>query len=121
MAVWRRQAARLLPELWTDEEDRETPSLFFFAVLPFVRDAHRRGADEALGRGYAFAAWCLAQGGELENAAAVAFYEHLFDSWDVHEAVARRLDQRTAGMCWPLWEARLEPERLTVLRSLLHV
>jgi hypothetical protein len=121
MATWRRHAANLLPELWADEDDRESPYMFFFAVLPFVRDAHRREDDEALGRGYAFAAWCFEQGGDVENAAAVAFYEHLFDSWDAHKDVARWLDPTVARACWPLWEARLDGDQLAVLRSLLSL
>jgi hypothetical protein len=120
VATWRRQAAELLPELWADEDDRETPYLFFFAVLPFVRDAHRRRDDDALRRGYAFARWCLQQGGDLGNAAGVSFYEHLFDSWDVHADVLRWLDATVVDECWPLWEARLDRNKLAVIRSHLR-
>jgi hypothetical protein len=115
MATWRKQAAELLPELWADEDDRETPYLFFFAVVPFVRDAHRRGDDDALRRAYAFAKWCLEQGDNLRNAAGVAFYEHLFDSWDVHADVVSWLDARVVQECWTLWEARLDGYKLAVL------
>ena len=120
MAMWRRQAAELLPELWADEDDRETVYLFFFAVLPFVRDAHRQGDDDALARAYRFAKWCLRQGGELSNAAGVAFYEHLFDSWDVRDGVIGRLDAEVVRDVWPLWEARLDDEQLAYLRSKLR-
>jgi len=39
--------------------------------------------------------------GELENAAAVAFYEHLFDSWGVHDDVLRWLDPSIVRSCGP--------------------
>jgi hypothetical protein len=117
MASWRRRAAELLPELWADEDDRQTPYVFFFALVPFVRDAHRRGDADALRRGYGFANWCVQQGGDLRNAAGVAFYEHLFDSWEVHVDVLAWLDDSVAQECWPLWEARLDSDKLSVLEA----
>ena len=120
MATWRRHASKLLPELWADEDDRETPYLFFFAVVPFVRDAHRRRDEDALRRAYAFARWCLQEGGDLGNAAGVAFYEHVFDSWDVHSDVMRWLNAEVVADCWPLWEARLDSEKLAVLQAKLR-
>jgi hypothetical protein len=68
-----------------------------------------------------FAQWCFRQGGELENAAAVAFYEHLLDAWDVHDDVARWLDPRIVRECWSLFEARLDAEQLTFLRRRLNL
>ncbi len=121
MSAWRREAAVRLPELWRAEDARESIYLFFFEVLPFVRDAHRSGDEDALRRGYGFAEWCFAQGGRLENAAAVAFYEHLFDSWDVHDDVLRWLDPRIARSCWSLFEARLDGEQLAYLRKRLDL
>ncbi|MDA0179398.1 hypothetical protein OJ997_03745 [Solirubrobacter phytolaccae] len=118
MASWRRTAAELLPELWVDEDDRQTPNAFFFAVLPFTRDAHRRGDDDALRRAYAFATWCEAQGDELLNAVYVSFYEHLFDAWDVHEDVVRWLSPAVIRDGWTLWHDRLEPAQLEALRAL---
>lgn len=119
MSVWRREAAALLPELCSDEPARKSINLFLFEVLPFVRDAHRTGDEDALRRGYEFAAWCHRQGGALANAVAVSFYEHLFDSWDIHENVMRWLDPQIARECWPLCEERLEPNQLTLLRQRL--
>jgi hypothetical protein len=120
VSAWRREAAARLPELWHDEDARQSIYGFLFEVLPFVRDAHRSGDEDALRRGYGFAEWCFRQGGELENAAAVAFYEHLFDSWDVHDDVLRWLDPRIIRECWSLLEARLNTEQLVVLRQRLN-
>jgi hypothetical protein len=121
MSAWRREAAARLPELWRDEDARQSVYLFLFEVLPFVIDAHRSDDEDALRRGYGFAQWCFRQGGELENAAAVAFYEHLLDAWDVHDDVARWLDPRIVRECWSLFEARLDAEQLTFLRRRLNV
>lgn len=118
---WRREAEQRLPELWRDEGARATPFLFFFELLAFVQDAHRSGDDHALERGYGFALWCLRQGGDLQQAVSVVFYEHLFDAWEIHDDVLRWLDQQVARDCWPLWEARLEPQKLAVLRARLGV
>ena len=121
MSAWRREAAARLPELWRDEDARQSIYQFFFEALPFVVDAHRSGDEDALRRGYGFAAWCFQQGGDLDNAAAVAFYEHLFDWWDVHEDVLRWLDRRIALECWSLFEARLDGEQLAFLRERLDI
>lgn len=109
------------PDLWRDEDVRQTIHLFFFELLPAIRDAHRTGDENALRHGYDFARWCFQEGGELGNAAAVAFYEHLFDSWDVHGEVLRWLDPYIARECWSLFEARLGPEQLDVLRQRLNL
>jgi hypothetical protein len=121
MSAWRREAADRLPELWRDEEARQSIYLFFFEVLPLVIGAHRSGDDDVLRRGYGFAQWCFRQGGELENAAAVAFYEHLFDSWDLRDDIVRWLDPRIARACWALFEVRLDAEQLAFLRRRLNV
>jgi hypothetical protein len=121
MSAWRREAADRLPELWRDQEARQSIYLFFFEVLPFVIAGHRSGDEGVLERGYGFAKWCFQQGGELENAAAVAFYEHLFDSWDLREDVLRWLDPRIAGACWTLFAMRLDADKLDFLRRRLQV
>jgi hypothetical protein len=119
MEAWQREAAARLPELWDDEDVRDSPGQFCFELLPFVRDAHRRHDEAALERAYGFALWCHRQGGELRNAVGVSFHEHLFDSFDVHEDVAKRLDPQVVADCWSLWDARLDERRLRALRALL--
>ena len=94
--------------------------MFFFETVPFVRDAHRAADDGALERAYGFAHWCFRQGGELQNAAAVSFFEHLFDSWDIHRDVLNWIDRPVLRECWPLFEARLDAEKLAVVRRHLN-
>jgi hypothetical protein len=62
----------MLPEICTDERARETANLFFFDVVPSVRDAHRAGDEDSLDREYDFALWCHRQSYELSNAVGVA-------------------------------------------------
>ena len=118
---WRSEAEQRLPELWRDEGARATPFLFLFELLAFVQDAHRSDDDHALERGYGFALWCFQQGGDLQQAVSVVFYEHLFDSWEIHDDVLRRLDPQVVRDCRPLWEARLDAQKLAVLRDRLGV
>jgi hypothetical protein len=120
-SAWRSEAEQRLPELWRDETARATVYLFLFELLAFVQRAHRSGDDGALRRGYGFAHWCFRQGGDLRDAAAQAFYQHLFDDWDIHDDVLRRLDPQVARECRPLYEARLDGDRLAVLRDRLGV
>jgi hypothetical protein len=77
----------MLPELWKDELARDTPYLFFFELLPFVRDAHRAGD------------------------------EHLFDSFDIRVGVLKRLHAQVVSDVWPRWERRLDEMQLRALRA----
>jgi hypothetical protein len=122
MAAWRREALARFPALRRDiQTPRYSIYLLFFDLLPMVRQAHATADGDTLQQIYGFAAWCLSQpAGELRNAAAVAFYEDMFDSsqsdWP---AIAARLSPTVIGACWPLWEARLPPNKLRDLRTLL--
>ena len=92
--------------------------MIFPTLVPFVQDAHRAANRDELQRAYDFALSCLRQGGELQNAVAVSYYEHVFDSWDIHREVAKWLHPEVVQECWSLWEYRLEEEKLKVLRKL---
>jgi hypothetical protein len=122
MAAWRRNALTLFPELH-DEIEREalSPYALFFMLLPFARDAHKRGDQDALRRTYGFAQWCHHQrrGSELPNAVDVAFYEHLFDDWSLREQIVPWLSPHVSQDVWPLWQARLNEPKLSELRGLL--
>jgi hypothetical protein len=113
----------MLPELAGAFAENEplTPNLAFFSILPFVRGAHKRGDEDALRRAYAFAQWCHHQrrGSSLWNAAAVSFYEHLFDDWSIREDVASWLSPTVRRDIMPLWESRLSPAKVAALQELL--
>jgi hypothetical protein len=121
MAAWRRKLDRLLPDL-EGEPDPPTPYGAFFALLDFVRDAHQREDVEALRRAYGFAQWCHHQraGSDLPDAAAVAFYEHLFDYWSLRHSVIPWLAPEIRRGIAPLWSARLEAGRFAELEKLLQ-
>jgi hypothetical protein len=50
----------------------------------------------------------------------VSFFEHLFDSWDVHRPVLNGLIVSVLRECWPLFEARLDADKLVVVRRQLN-
>jgi hypothetical protein len=115
MAAWRRRAVELLGEA------PGTANEALFELLPLVFSAHRRGDDHQLREIYAFAQWCHHQraGSALSNAAAVSFYEHLFDDWSLREAVVPWLSPSVREAILPLWERRLPPARAQDLLTLL--
>jgi hypothetical protein len=123
MAAWRRKADALLPELRGEFADDKplTPHLAFFAILPFVLDAHARRDDDALRRAYGFAQWCHHQraGSDLPNAVGVCFYEHLFDDWSLRQEVVPWLAPEVREAVLPLWEQRLDADQMSELRRLL--
>ncbi len=122
MASWRRKFLALFPELRSEaQRPGFNPYSAFFRLLPRVREAHQDGDSESLRRIYGFAEWCLEQKAkELWNPAAVAFYEHLFDS---HRSLwpdfVRWLSPRVVADCMGLWEWRLKDEELAEVRRLL--
>lgn len=121
VAVWRATALKTFPELTEKiHEDAFSPYALFFALLSFVRDAHRNDDTDAVRRTYAFAQWCHHQrrGSELPNAVAVAFYEHLFDDWSLREQIAPWLSPNVTRDISPLWEERLGSAKLADVHRL---
>ena len=122
LAVWRQKAIVAFPMLRRDIQDREyTYYLLFFDLLRMARTAHQENNTTLLTSIYLFAAWCLQQrrAGDLYNAVCVAFYEHLFDTRDLWEAVIPWLTPEVVQNCWFLWEARLSAEEQLDLRQRL--
>jgi hypothetical protein len=121
MAAWRRIAIERFPGLRRELHDRRyTIYSLYFDLLPMVQEAHD-GADIAMLRHiYNFAEWCFAQRNQaLWSAAAVAFYEHLFDRRDRWQSVLPWLSDKVIEDCWGLWELRLTDEELRRLRLLI--
>lgn len=123
MAVWRRKALALFPELRRDLHDPGySIYMLYFDLLPLVRELHASGNIAALDPIYGFAEWCLVQTtGDLHNAVAVAFYEHLFNlpqyDWP---AIIVRLSPTVIEQCWGLWGYGLPLERVQRVHVLLE-
>jgi hypothetical protein len=119
MSTWRRKAIQIFPDL---RQEFEKPGFniygVFFELLPRVRDAHARDDMAELRRIYGFARWCFEQEhGDLSNAAAVAFYEHLVDERGTREEIPRWLPPKIFRACEPLFQARLAPGEFMELRE----
>jgi hypothetical protein len=121
VSAWRRKALEAFPHLRHDLQ-RRTYSIYhlFFDLLPLARNAHEAQDAEALRHIHGFAIWCMRQRDkELWNPAGVAFYEHLFDVAELDWAgIIPWIPPDVERDCWPLWEFRLRPEKLTKLRTL---
>jgi hypothetical protein len=63
--------------------------------------AHRDGDDDTLRRIYGYASWAREQpDDDIQNAAGVAFYEHLFDEQWMRPLVIRGSTARSSACTW---------------------
>lgn len=123
VSAWRREALKAFPELRTELNDKEemfSVYALWFELLPRVEEAHREEDEDLLRRIYGYAEWCFRQGGDLENAVAVAFYEHLFDERWMRPLVPRWVKPEIVTSVWPLWELRLSDGDFREVRRLLR-
>jgi hypothetical protein len=122
VAVWRRRALELFPELRRDLTERGYTAYSLFTDLkPLLRESLDRGDAEVVRRIFAFAEWCAAQTAQpLWNAAGVAFYEHLFDYPVYSERVVAWLSPAVVSTHWGLWEATVSPGEWARVAPLLE-
>ena len=123
MAAWRRKALETFPELrheLSDAREVFSANALWFELLPLARDAHREENADLLHRIYGFAEWCHRQTGELSNAVAVSFYEHLFDERWMRPLVSRWLTAEIVRDIRPLWKAHLGPEEMREVDEVLR-
>ena len=123
MSAWRRKAIEAFPELrseLTDKGEVFSANALWFALLPLAREAHQEGDDDLLRRIYDFAEWCFRQRGDLSNAVAVSFYEHLFDARWMRPLVVPWLTPQIIRDVRPLWQARLSSDDLREVDELLR-
>jgi hypothetical protein len=123
VSAWRRKAIDAFPELRRElNDDSEIFSVYalWFELLPLAKQAHRDGNDDILQRIYGFADWCHLERGELGNAVAVSFYEHLFDERWMRPLVVGWLAPRVSEDIHPLWEARLSSDEMREVEVLLQ-
>src|SRR5262245_40853185 len=117
MSAWRRRALELFPKIGCDSPET-TIYTVFFDLLPLCRQAHAANDEELLGRIYGFADWCFRQrAGELSNAAAVAFYEHLADAETTLAEFSRRVQPDVFHCVAPLLADRAGQARIQRLRA----
>jgi hypothetical protein len=122
MAVWRRRALELFPQLRRELGRGDyTPYSLFADLRPLLRLAHDEGDDKLLRGIYEFAEWCARQTAkELWNPAGVSFYEHLFDYPDYSDRVIPWLSPFVVFAHWELWEAMVAPAEWARVNPLLR-
>ena len=107
MAVWRRKAFALFPELQTDSQGWTTSYQCFFDLLPLALKAHKCRDDNLLSRIYGFAEWCLrSKSKDLWNSAGTCFYESIFDEPNLWQEVLPWLSPYVVENCLSLWSDR---------------
>lgn len=122
MEEWRSRAIENFPELRAELLDTEeifSPYALWFELLPLATDAHRVADDDLLRRIYGYASWSYAQGGDLENAVAVSFYEHLLDERWMRPVALPWLNARVVRDVRHLWSDRLSAEEMREVELLI--
>jgi|GEM_PF-588314 len=122
---WRALAKQMLPTTFSDASDNDSwrisTYIFFFSLLPEVREAHRTGKTEFLANAYGFAEWSYDHPAkELWNAVAVSFYEHLFDDGADPMTVLPWLSKQVRTGVLGLWEFRLSGKDFARLRPMVE-
>jgi hypothetical protein len=112
MSAWRRRAIEAWPEATAFIQDPNTTIYhLFFELLAWVRKAHDESDEAQLKRIYGFAHWCLGTSSRnLQNAAAVAFFEHLVDSEPTRRAIPSWVQPSAFADLKSLFEARMSTE-----------
>ena len=121
---WRARGMSLFPELrdeLEDEDDVFSIYILLSELLSMLENAHREGDDASLGRIYGYASWAREQpDDDIQNAAGVSFYEHLFDQRWMRPLVVPWINSTIVRDYMGLWEFRLPPNDLEEVRQLLY-
>jgi hypothetical protein len=123
MATWRRVAVGLFPELEpVIRSGSSSPYSLFSELLPRFHRAISVEDGVVLQDVVSFAEWALRQpDNHLRNAAAVSFFEHVFDGPPRHwPSVAEWLSPYVVSEISGLWELMLQPERFDEVQALLR-
>jgi hypothetical protein len=120
---WRARARASFPELRDELDDADeifSIHILFSELMSLLSAAHRSGSDEALRRIYGYASWARTQDDDdIQNAAGVSFYEHLFDERWMRPLVIPWIDATIVREYMGLWEFRLSEPDLDDVRELL--
>ena len=104
-----------------DEDDIFSIYILFGDLLDLLKGAHREGDEDMLRRIYGYASWAREQpDDDIQNAAGVSFYEHLFDERWMRPLVISWINGTIVREYMGLWEFRLSPDDLDEVRQLLH-
>jgi len=121
---WRARALASFPELGdglAGDDDIVSIYILLGELLELLEQAHRDGDDETLRRIYGYASWARQQSDDdIQNAAGVSFYEHLFDERWMRPLVIPWINSAIVREYMGLWELRLPPDDLDEVRQLLH-
>ncbi len=128
MSAWRRKAIALFPEHQREFEQADY-GLFelFLTLMHDLRSAHAAeiddpSADATLQRIYGFAEWCLRQGGDLWNRAAIGFFEDVMSGsgipWD---QIAPWISPYTAEQIEGTWALGVGGEHQPKFREALRM
>jgi hypothetical protein len=121
---WRARALASFPGLRDDLEDEDRIFSIYILLgdlLHLLNGAHREGDDDMLRRIYGYAAWSREQpDDDIQNAAGVSFYEHLFDERWMRPLVTPWITSRVVRDYMGLWEFRLSPADFDEVRRLLQ-
>ena len=121
---WRARALASFPELreeLEDEDDIFSIYTLFGELDSLLASAHRDGDDDALRRIYGYASWAREQpDGDIQNAAGVSFYEHLFDERWMRPLVIPWINTAIVREYMGLWELMLSEADLEEVRQLLQ-
>ena len=121
---WRARGMSLFPELRDRREDTDDILSIYIVLselLSMLEIAHREDDDASLRRIYGYASLVREQrDDELQNAAGVSFYEHLFDQRWMRPLVVPWINSTIVREYMELWEWRLAPNDLEEVRQLLY-
>jgi len=122
MAVWRRRALAIFPELRRRLERRDIhiADVFTVRVLPQFRLALEVGDERRLRELLDFAEWCLSQTSwELSSAAGCSFYWHVFDRPAKITDVVKWLTPNVIHRCQSMWMRVLSADEWIAIEKLL--
>jgi hypothetical protein len=121
---WRARARASFPELRDGLEAKDgifSIYVLLGELLHLLEGAHREGDDDMLRRVYSYASWAREQpDDDIQNAAGVSLYEHLFDQRWMRPLVIPWIDSTVVREYMALWEVMLSSDDLDEVRQLLH-
>src|SRR5436190_6061368 len=116
MSAWRRKALETFPDM-RDTVDAPETTLYtlFFELLAQCQNSDEHTPAESLARIFAFAEWCHRLGGDLQNAADLAFYEHCGEGESVRDLFVTHVPHDVYRAVRPLIAVRIDARHVVRL------